>query len=26
MWQDQTVLDFKIDENVLAMQHKYNLE
>jgi hypothetical protein len=25
-WQDQTVTDFKIDENVLAIQRKYNLE
>lgn len=25
-WQDQTVADFKIDENVLSLQRKYNLE
>jgi hypothetical protein len=26
IWQDQTVADFKIDENVLLLQRKYNLE
>lgn len=25
-WQDQNVSDFKVDENVLAIQRKYNLE
>lgn len=26
IWQDQTLTDFKIDENVLSLQRKYNLE
>lgn len=25
MWQDQNIVDFKIDENVLMLQRKYNL-
>lgn len=26
VWQDQNIIDFKIDENVLSLQRKYNLE
>lgn len=26
IWQDRNILDFKIDENVLSLQRKYNLE